>query len=229
MGVHGRTRHYPIYRINRTNKDNGGWGFADNHIDFIEHITYNICMITATCLWCKKQFQVRQDRIKSRKFCGQACHYASRNVDVSLICTNCGIEYKVNRANSERRIKKGYLPFCSRKCSDDYRRHGGVQNGHGYLIVGHKDHPLASGSGTVLEHWLTVYNNSSNPSAIVELKKFGWTVHHRNGIRDDNKLGNLELRAPGNHPHGWSIQEMVSILRKLGWKLTPPKSGEDYA
>jgi hypothetical protein len=40
------------------------------------------------------------------------------------------------------------------------------------------------------------------------------TVHHENGVRDDNHPGNLELRV-GAHPKGLSVEEAVTWAKEI--------------
>lgn len=81
-----------------------------------------------------------------------------------------------------------------------------VHNGYVYVSM-HLDDPLAEmgmirrGSSSVrtrprvLEHRLVMARHLGRPLRDDE------TVHHRNGIRDDNRIENLELRS-GNHGPG---------------------------
>lgn len=85
------------------------------------------------------------------------------------------------------------------------RMRGGHVNHYGYRQVRSKDfigHPCADKYGRILEHVLVMYNHLGRP-----IKK-GETVHHKNGIRDDNRLENLEL-CNSNHPHGQRVEDKI--------------------
>lgn len=82
-------------------------------------------------------------------------------------------------------VRKGW--FIS---SDGYR-----------MLSGRADHPNASG-GTLAEHVAVMSEALGRPIAR------GETVHHKNGIRDDNRIENLELWA-SNHPKGSRVADLI--------------------
>lgn len=64
----------------------------------------------------------------------------------------------------------------------------------GYRMLYRPDHPLASKQGYVMEHRLVCFEAGllSDP----ELQ-----IHHRNGIKHDNRLENLEVLTARQHQH----------------------------
>ena len=80
----------------------------------------------------------------------------------------------------------------------------------GYVLVRTNDHPRAAKSGYVFEHILVMERS------LGQQPYGGETVHHLNGVRDDNRIENLEswTRPP---PTGIRVSDATewaqSILR----------------
>lgn len=88
-----------------------------------------------------------------------------------------------------------------------------IKDAHGYRLLKAKDHPYARKIGYVNEHRLVmekILGRYLHPDE---------TVHHKNGIRDDNRPENLELRA-GKHGKGQTVEDLViwakEILQRYG-------------
>lgn len=89
------------------------------------------------------------------------------------------------------------------------RRYGGkTKTQKGYILLFKPDHPFAWKKGyvrrsrLVLEKWLRA-NQPSHPSLIkiggILYLNTGWVPHHKNGIKDDDRLENLEAMTHANH------------------------------
>jgi hypothetical protein len=80
-------------------------------------------------------------------------------------------------------------------------------------------HPRATSDPYVFEHILVA---EQLPGRYLEL---GETVHHRNGVRDDNRPENLELWTRP-HPHGIRVGDAVAwaheILLRYEGACAPP-------
>lgn len=86
---------------------------------------------------------------------------------------------------------------------------GVIRHKAGYIMVKSKDHPRApSNSGYVFEHILVM------ESKIGRHLVHGETVHHLNGVRDDNRPENLELWA-SNHPSGQRVSDLVVWAKEI--------------
>ena len=79
-------------------------------------------------------------------------------------------------------------------------RGGRRRNGHGYVsvLVG-SDYPGAHPDGYIREHRFVMQEALGRPLLDDEV------VHHINGVKDDNRLSNLELMTRGKHnQHHWN-------------------------
>lgn len=93
---------------------------------------------------------------------------------------------------------------------------------NGYVVIHMPDHPNADAKGAVLEHRLVMSTALGRPLAAWE------NVHHRNGVKDDNRPENLELwvtpQPTGQRPEDiarWLVDHyptavMDAIQRHIG-------------
>lgn len=73
----------------------------------------------------------------------------------------------------------------------------------GYVEVRMPLHPNAAKNGWVSEHRMVMAEHIGRPLHDYE------TVHHRNGVKTDNRLSNLELWI-SRHPKGQRVDEVVA-------------------
>lgn len=124
------------------------------------------------------------------------------------------------KANALERSRRYYLKKKIEKFGPDSigknmsGKHGNQQRGpghvrwnsdklkssHGYVLVRVPlDHPHGFGPDTLAdcryayEHIIVMMNQIGRPLAEHEV------VHHKNGIKDDNRIDNLELKTRGEH------------------------------
>lgn len=118
--------------------------------------------------------------------------------------------------------KCGKLKLRTAKRCDDcaatkaaiHRERGGVQNADGYVHIRYPEHKRAGASGYVLEHILVMEEMIGRSLTEDE------TVHHKNGVRHDNRPENLELWA-SNHPSGQRVEDLIAWAKALLEKYEP--------
>ncbi len=107
------------------------------------------------------------------------------------------------RCGREKVVKAGSLiQGTSKSCSSKTCRPNwtGRHSINGYVSLTDPGHPNANGRGYIMEHRAIMSEYLGRPLTPKE------TVHHKNGIRDDNRPENLELWA-SRHPKGQRIED----------------------
>jgi len=105
-----------------------------------------------------------------------------------------------------------------------WRRHGTTvkpprrirqrrQAHNGYVLLWVPDHPFAS-RGRVFEHRLVMERS------LGRLLEPDESVHHKNGVRDDNRLKNLELWS-SRHPAGCRVEDRVAFAIEILRRYRP--------
>lgn len=121
-------------------------------------------------------------------------------------------------ARATLRRKRGLYINLPKMTADQGRGH---LNKNGYRIFKIKGHALSNKSGSVLEHHLVMYSHLNR------LPIKGETVHHKNGIRDDNRIENLELWS-SKHLPGQRVSDKidwcVEFLTEYGYTVTKNES-----
>lgn len=186
------------------------------------------------CLYCGKEYLCS---VKTSKYCDVKC---SRKFHQKKKVERCKVdeEFRWNKNQKEilRRHEKRQIDAEERKKhSEDqklrYRRQRGILsdvdlqcapkgsgtiNKNGYRQISKKNHPNAWRTGSMFEHVYVMSNHLGRP-----LKKEE-RVHHRNGIKHDNRIENLELWNNG-HPNGQRVEDKVEwckeFLDQYGFKV----------
>lgn len=90
---------------------------------------------------------------------------------------------------------------------------GRMKDVHGYISIYCPEYSN-SPTGYVKEHTLVMSKHLGRPILRSE------TIHHKNGIRDDNRLENLELWS-GKHPPGSRVSDLIAFAKEILLEYDP--------
>lgn len=156
---------------------------------------------------------MRKCRTCKRNFIPSSGHLdcpRCRNKKVPRVrCPKCG---------GLRRLDRNYQEGCQ-LCSQRKEKNGNWKGGKtyhkgGYRMVAAPGHPRTTKTRYVFEHILVMEKKIGRYLTEDE------TVHHKNGVRDDNRLCNLELWTT-NHPAGTRTTDLVKWAKELLKRYCP--------
>ncbi|MEK9207985.1 MAG: HNH endonuclease [Patescibacteria group bacterium] len=101
---------------------------------------------------------------------------------------------------------------------------GGRKIHEGYYLVWQPDHPLAQKNGYIFEHRLVMM------ISLGRLLKRGEVVHHKNEIKTDNRIENLELLPVGIHirNHKLGVPKTLDHRRKMSKGMKGLHRGKEF-
>jgi len=140
---------------------------------------------------------------------------AGKTTNIRWLCNcSCGNATEVD----SHHLRKGDIISCGCARTDAARRRSAVHpRGHasrrfiatdGYARIYKPAHPNSWPNGQMLEHIYVMSQIIGRPLLKEE------NVHHKNGIRDDNRPENLELWST-SQPAGQRIQDKVSWAKEI--------------
>ena len=90
---------------------------------------------------------------------------------------------------------------------------GRKKHGNGYIQIKMPDHPRANPTGYVLEH-IVIWEKAHNKSLPRSM-----SIHHLNGLRDDNRRENLAAIEKRKHSNQTQFKALQKRIRELELQL----------
>lgn len=158
---------------------------------------------SAKCEKCTKKFKKNSG---PQRFCSMKCRRAKRRIERialglpvrrGLVVKNCP---KCKKKFEGRKTQVN----CSLKCANNQAMPEGTKlvNSRGYIKIKVSDHPKAQ-KGYVLEHRYIMEQYLGRFLTASE------NIHHKNGIKNDNRLENLELWST-SQPYGQRVKDKTA-------------------
>jgi hypothetical protein len=127
-------------------------------------------------------------------------------------CARCrGAEFDTCACGAQKTKRARSCQPCARKRRGPEHacwKGGVIQNSDGYLLQWSPDHPRARGQIYIKQHHLIM------EEALGRYLLPGETVHHKNGVRNDNRLSNLELWITFQ-PSGQRPEDLVEWAQEI--------------
>lgn len=150
------------------------------------------------CVICGIHFTKKWAKLFCSKPCASKFHH---KIEAKKLKEDPTRREARNKRNRDYYRKKNNLDLNAPLL---HRKKGTGSYKDGYKVIHKTGHPNSIGRGAIFEHVFIMSNHLGRP-----LTK-GETVHHKNGVRDDNHIENLELWS-NRHGKGQRVED------KLNW------------
>lgn len=173
------------------------------------------------CLFCFSEFPSLHPL---HKYCSQECCKKFGNRKHLLLRKTDPIKKEKFRVSENKRKKIKYhkdpiyrakrlrKAWAKNKICDSNRKispkGSGTLTKHGYRQIAAKGHPNAWRSGFMFEHVFIMSHHLERPLQKDE------RVHHKNGIKHDNRIENLELWSKA-HPYGQRVEDKLQWCKEF--------------
>lgn len=179
-------------------------------------------MVTVECQNCGKPVATYPSRVNRTRFCSRTCYaeWLSKNNRGAIH----GMYGKHHTEEARRKMSRAALESAKTGASN-HNWKGGRYKVRGYVMVALRSLPpeeqtrfasMASRSSGkyIPEHRLVMARQLGRPLEPKEV------VHHLNGVKDDNRPENLELKQPSEHTDAyWQLVAEVQSLRRENEQL----------
>jgi len=183
------------------------------------------------CHWCSEKRRLEKTKGISCSGCGKdGSGIANKTHMLCRLCYNRKLESEDPVYKQKKRVAKFKSRRRSRGQDPDAplmkRKNGdGSLDKNGYFQITKLGHPnCTSKTGRIAEHTYVMSEYMGRPLRKQE------SVHHKNGIRHDNRIENLELWHKGQ-PAGQRVKDKIewakAFLESYGYGVNAKDSDED--
>lgn len=154
---------------------------------------------------------VKRERLKVNKIC-EGCSNEFTTQSGHKNCYKCRTSLWTECKSCNNKIKINQTNLCL-KCFNGKAENNPAWKGgrrktsNGYILAWAPEHPRAH-SKCVLEHILVMEKHLGR--LLIDKE----TVHHKNGIKNDNRIENLELWS-SNHPSGQRVEDLLLWAKEI--------------
>lgn len=147
----------------------------------------------------------------------------TRNEDLALLFKRsvCSIQHKATRLKLHKDPDTLYIIKSRAKEGEKCEKWNGgrKKNKKGHVLILKKGHPMADKGGYVMEHRYIMAEHIGRNLTKDEI------VHHKNGIKDDNRIENLQLMSISEHTTLHNTGRKVSDETKKKISETKRRNG----